>query len=122
MSSATPARVRKSAEEEAPPDRAIEAMGHAYVELLSDSTALQFQMQSYAACSDPVIQARVRDRFGRVLALVTRVSDAPPETIWQFFSHGMLLNVLSSLDLPAIAAQEPWAAAWCEPGELIRLT
>jgi AcrR family transcriptional regulator len=110
------------AAEEAPPDRAIEAMGHAYVELLSDSTALQFQMQSYAACSDPVIQARVRDRFGRVLALVTRVSDAPPETIWQFFSHGMLLNVLSSLDLPAIAAQEPWAAAWCEPGELIRLT
>src|SRR5688500_17708525 len=42
-----------------PPGEVLSAMGKAYVELLADRTSLLFQMQSYAACSDPVIQARV---------------------------------------------------------------
>jgi hypothetical protein len=32
----------------------------------------------------------------------------------------MLLNVVASLDLQAIAGEEEWARAWCEPTELIR--
>ena len=32
----------------------------------------------------------------------------------------MLLNVVASLDLQAIADRTDWAQAWCEPGELIR--
>ena len=107
----------------APPGQALEAMGHAYVhELLADRVALLFQMQAYAACSDPVIQARVRDCYGTVVKEVTRLSGAEPEAVWQFFSHGMLLNVIASLDLPAIADQEPWARAWCEPEGLIAMT
>ena len=81
-------------------------MGQAYVhELLADKTALLFQMQSYAACSDPVIQARVRDCYGTLVKEVTRLSGAPPEDVWQFFSHGMLLNVVASLDLASIAEE-----------------
>jgi AcrR family transcriptional regulator len=105
----------------APPD-VIPALGHAYVDLLADRHALLFQMQSYAACSDPVIQAHVRERYGNLVKLVTRVSGAAPEEVWQFFSHGMLLNVIASLDLPAIADSDPWAQAWCEPGELVRMS
>jgi AcrR family transcriptional regulator len=104
-----------------PKEEMLEAMGKAYVELLSDRTALLFQMQSYAACSDPVIQARVRDSYSAVVKEVTRLSGAAPEEIWQFFSHGMLLNVIASLDLSAIAGEEEWARKWTEPGELIRL-
>ena len=74
-------------------------MGHAYVGLLEDRHALLFQMQSYAACSDPVIQARVRDHYGELVKLVTRLSGAEPADVWQFFSYGMLLNVVASLDL-----------------------
>ena len=60
-----------------PPEEALAAMGHAYVhELLADKTALLFQMQSYAACSDPVIQARVRDCYGALVKEVTRLSGA----------------------------------------------
>jgi AcrR family transcriptional regulator len=97
----------------------LPAMGKAYVELLADKTQLLFQMQAYAACSDPVIQARVRECYGEVVREVTRLSGAAPEEIFQFFSHGMLLNVIASLDLPAIAATEDWAKAWSAPGELI---
>jgi AcrR family transcriptional regulator len=104
-----------------PKEEVLHAMGKAYVELLADKSALLFQMQSYAACSDPVIQARVRESYGALVKEVTRLSGAAPEEIWQFFSHGMLLNVVASLDLPAIADQEEWARKWCEPGDLIRL-
>ena len=103
-----------------PRDEALPAMGRAYIELLSDRTALLFQMQSYAACADAVIQARVRENYGDLVKEVTRLSGATPEQVWQFFSHGMLLNVIASLDLKAISEQDEWARAWCEPGELIR--
>ena len=105
-----------------PPEEVLPAMGKAYVDLLTDNTGLLFQMQAYAACSDPVIQAHVRERFGTVVKEVTRLSGAPPQEVWQFFSHGMLLNVTASLDLPAIAEGEAWAKAWCSPGELIQMT
>jgi AcrR family transcriptional regulator len=100
----------------------LPALGKAYVDLLGDRHALLFQMQSYAACADPVIQAHVRERYGELVKLVTRVSGAAPEDVWQFFSHGMLLNVIASLDLPAIAERDAWAQAWCEPGDLIRMS
>ena len=103
-------------------DATLEAMGAAYVELLGDRNQLLFQMQAYAACSDPEIQRRVREGYGEVVREVTRLSGAPPEQVWQFCSQGMLLNVIASLDLPAIADRDEWAAAWCEPGELIRMT
>jgi AcrR family transcriptional regulator len=95
-----------------PKDEALAHMGKAYVALLEDRNLRLFQMQGYAACADPVIQARIRDCYGELVKLVTRLSGAPPEAIWQFFSHGMLLNVIASLDLAAIADREPWANAW----------
>jgi AcrR family transcriptional regulator len=100
-------------------DAVLAAMGRAYVELLADRTRLLFQMQSYAACSDPVIQEHVRDSYGALVDEVTRLSGAPPAEVFQFFSHGMLLNVVASLDLQAIADRSAWARAWSQPGELI---
>ena len=109
-----------AAARDVPKEEALSAMGKAYVELLQDRTALLFQMQSYAACADPVIQARVRENYGDLVGEVTRLSGATPEEVWQFFSHGMLLNVIASLDLKSISEQDEWARAWCQPGELIR--
>jgi AcrR family transcriptional regulator len=105
-----------------PREQALPAMGSSYVELLGDRTALLFQMQSYAACSDPVIQARVRENYGALVREVTRLAGAEPAEVWQFFAHGMLLNVVASLDLAAIADEDEWACAWSAPGELIALS
>ena len=41
-------------------------------QLLGDRDRLLFQMQSYAACSDPVIQERVRAGYGDIVREVTR--------------------------------------------------
>ena len=105
-----------------PQEEALAAMGKAYVEQLSDTSALLFQLQSYAATADPVIREHVRAGYGRIVGEVTRLSGARPDEVWQFFSHGMLLNVVAALHLDEIAESDPWAAGWCEPSELIDLS
>jgi AcrR family transcriptional regulator len=109
----------EAAAEGLPQEERLEAMGHAYVGLLADRTALLFQMQSYAACSDPDIQEHVREGYGDLVQLVMRLSGAEPHEVWQFFSFGMLLNVMASLDLEAIADDVEWAKVWCDPSALI---
>jgi AcrR family transcriptional regulator len=116
-------RIRATFEEAArgvPREEALKSMGVAYTQLLEDRHALLFQMQSYAACADPEIQAAVRACYGELVSLVTRISGAEPHEVFGFFSHGMLLNVIASLDLRAVAGTEPWAAEWLEPLVLIR--
>src|SRR5215217_5149359 len=77
-------------------DESLTLMGRAYIRLLEDTNVRLFQMQTYAACSDPVIQARVRECYGQLVKSVTRLSGASPAEVWRFFSNGMLLNVTAS--------------------------
>ena len=110
----------ESAARGVPKDEALHAMGRSYYALLADTTERLFQMQTYAACSDPVIQARVRDCYGTLVKTVTRLSGATPAEVWRFFANGMLLNVSASLDLPAIADKDEWARLWLDPGALMQ--
>ena len=110
----------QSAARGVPQEEALAAMGAGYMELLEDPNARLFQMQTYAACSDPVIQARVRECYGQLVKSVTRLSGASPAEVWRFFANGMLLNVTASLGLSAIADKEEWARQWTEPAALIR--
>src|SRR5438270_9172912 len=89
-------------------EEALQAMGQAYRELLSDRTRLEAQMQAYSACEDPEIREVVRNGYGDLVAYVERVSGAEPEVITRFFAAGMLMNVLASMGLQD--ADEPWAA------------
>jgi AcrR family transcriptional regulator len=103
-----------------PEGERLEAMGHAYFEdLLPDRHAILMMMQGFVATSDPEIQARVRGRFGDVVAEITRLSNAPPKDVWTFVANGMLLNIVAALDLQAIAGEDEWAASWCDPEELM---
>jgi hypothetical protein len=42
------------------------------------------------------------------------LSGATPDDIWSFIASGMLLNIVASLDLQAIARSNPIVAAWAE--------
>jgi AcrR family transcriptional regulator len=87
---------------------ALHAIGAAYMEQLeTDKVWLRAQMQSYAAAAeDADIRAVVRAGFGDLVAYVRRVSDSDWPALWQFFGTGMLLNVLSSMDVTN--DPEPW--------------
>ena len=88
-------------------EEALDAIGSAYRELLRDRTSLQAQMQAYAAAAeDDDIRAVVRAGFGDLVAYVRRVSGTDWPVLWQFFGTGMLLNVLSSMDVTN--DPEPW--------------
>jgi AcrR family transcriptional regulator len=97
----------------APPEDRLEAMGKAYGErLLPDRHALLFQLQSYAATADPVIQAAVRDGFNALVRHVAGLAGRPETEMWPFFASGMLYNVVAAADL----ADAPWAREWTQGG------
>ena len=88
-------------------DEALRAIGTAYMaQLESDRTWLRGQMQSYVASADPEIREIVRAGFGDLVAYVRRVSGADWQTVWGFFSTGMLLNVLASMHVDE--NPDPW--------------
>jgi AcrR family transcriptional regulator len=88
-------------------EEALHAMGESYLELLADRSRLRLQMQAYAACDDPEVRAIVQDGFGDIYSWVERVSGLEPAEITGFFGHGMLLNVVASMDL--LHSDEGWA-------------
>ena len=88
-------------------EEALQAIGDAYIELLSDRIRLQAQLQAYAACSDPEVCEVVRAGYGDLVTYVERVSGVGPEEISRFFAAGMLLNVVAALDLEH--SGEDWA-------------
>jgi hypothetical protein len=88
-------------------EEALHAIGQAYMEQLeTNRTWLRAQMQGYAASEDADIRRVVREGFGDLVAYVRRVSGAEWPEIWQFFATGMLLNVLSSMQIHD--NPEPW--------------
>jgi AcrR family transcriptional regulator len=83
-------------------EEALQAIGDAYGRLLeSDRVYLQSQMQAYAACSDPDICTVVRNGYGDLVSYVGRVSGVSQKELAEFFSHGMLMNTLASMNAPA---------------------
>jgi AcrR family transcriptional regulator len=88
---------------------AMEAMGMAYKELLlSDRDYLMLQHQSYAACEDELVRARVRHRYAELVELARSLSDADPERLDDFFRHGMALNVAAALGVEDLSSGCAW--------------
>jgi AcrR family transcriptional regulator len=86
------------------PGKILEEMGHAYVRLLlSDRAILRLQLQAYAACDDPDIQAVVRESYATLWQTVARISGADPESVHGWFAEGMLINVIASISDNATA-------------------
>jgi AcrR family transcriptional regulator len=102
-----------------PQEERMKAMGNAYGGVLTDRTTLLFQMQSYAACSDPEIQTSVRERFADLVRYVQELTGASPLDLWSFFAHGMLMNVIAAVDLDVLAHGEEWAACWMDPKTML---
>jgi AcrR family transcriptional regulator len=97
----------------APPEERLEAMGRAYVErLAADPEVLRFQLQSYAASSEPAIRTAVRDGFNGLVRDTAALAGVPETEMWPFFASGMLINVVAAADL----ADAPWALPWTKGG------
>ncbi len=95
----------------------LEAMGKAYVELLSsDRDYLMLQHQSYAACDDEVVRARVRHCYAALVGLAQALSGAEDERIDDFFRHGMVLNVAAALGVEDLSSDCAWIKSELQTG------
>jgi AcrR family transcriptional regulator len=83
----------------ATPEERLEAMGHAYIDLLQNRDEIRFQMQAHAAAGDPELGEPVRQEFTGLWEDVKRMSGASDEEVVEFMAKGMLLNVIASLEL-----------------------
>jgi AcrR family transcriptional regulator len=90
----------------------LDAMGVAYKQLLrGDRDYLMLQHQSYAACDDEVVRARVRHRYAELVELARELSGAGPDRLDDFFRHGMALNVAAALGVDELSASSSWVQA-----------
>src|SRR5256885_5424602 len=87
-------------------DEAMAAMADSYTRLLDDRTLLLLQMQIYAACSDPEIRGATRAAYKQLCERVERITGLPFQSVVDFFSVGMLMNVAAAMDLPSV--DERW--------------
>jgi AcrR family transcriptional regulator len=88
---------------------ALEAMGSAYKEMLSDERDyLMLQHQSYAACDDEQVRTRVRHHYAVLVGLAQELSGAEDERIDDFFRHGMALNVAAALGVEDLSSGCAW--------------
>jgi hypothetical protein len=69
------------------------------------------QHQSYAACDDELVRARVRQRYAELVELARELSGAEPERLDDFFRHGMALNVAAALGVDELSASAGWVKA-----------
>jgi AcrR family transcriptional regulator len=87
---------------------ALLAMGNAYGDLIrSNPNRLRGQMQAYAACDDPDVCDAARKGYGELVEFVEQASGVSVEQVADFFSRGMLINVIASMDL--LDAKDTWA-------------
>src|ERR1700761_5652668 len=106
-------RVREAfaaAAEDLTGEEALMAMAREYERLLEDRTLLLMQMQAYAACADPEIRDATRTGYKRLWEQTERLTGLPFQTVVDFFSVGMLMNVAAAMDLPSV--DERWTS-WC---------
>jgi AcrR family transcriptional regulator len=86
-------------------EEALHAMGGAYKALLNDRQVLQMQLQMWAAaCQDDEIRNVTRRHMGRLWRVVMTLSGSDDDRVMKFMAAGMLLNVMSAMDLPAMKA------------------
>jgi AcrR family transcriptional regulator len=90
------------------PQQRLQAIGAAYVEMLSDRELLLAQMQLYAACSDPDVCGVTRAGFLRLRSEVAELSGASGEEVHWMFAKGMLINVVACMDMPELGSPEAW--------------
>ena len=77
---------------------ALAAMGEAYQDLLmADRDMLNMQLQQFAACHDPEVQASVRGCMQGLWQHVENLSGASVESRVDFFAKGMLCNTIAAM-------------------------
>lgn len=87
----------------------LDALGHAYVDMLATNRDhLLLQHQAYAACDDELVRDAVRRYYAHLIAHVQQLSGAGTEEIDDFIRHGMSLNVAAAMGVEDLSVGCEW--------------
>jgi AcrR family transcriptional regulator len=88
----------------------LASLGHSYNDLMAERELLLVLLHGFSASGEPAIGDVVRERFGGIYRLVREVTGASPTEAREFLSAGMLLTVMSAMQvLGPDAITLPWA-------------
>jgi AcrR family transcriptional regulator len=90
-----------------PGDARTAAMGTAYFDLLHSRRELLLQLQAFAAASDPALRPAIREGFVDVLNEIRRLLGGDANEAALFAGRGMLINILTALEVPDELWPEP---------------
>ncbi|MFG1998891.1 TetR/AcrR family transcriptional regulator [Spirillospora sp. NPDC048911] len=80
---------------------ALVAMGARYRQLLDSGVQLKFQLQLYAtALDDEEVREIGNARWAKLWRTIAELTGEPADAIATFVARGMLLNILTALDVP----------------------
>jgi AcrR family transcriptional regulator len=97
----------RAAAEESPD---LGALGRNYKALLGEPELLLVLLHGFSASGDPAIGDCVRARFGSIYTLIRDLTGATPQEAREFLSAGMLLTVMSAMQvIGPNAIPMPWA-------------
>jgi AcrR family transcriptional regulator len=86
------------------------ALGRNYERLLAEPEILLVLLHGFSASGDPVIGDCVRARFGSIYTLIRELTGATPQETREFLSAGMLITVMSAMQVMGPnAIPLPWA-------------
>ena len=81
----------------------LRVLGESYPPILEDRKELLFQFHAYAACADPEIRARVRERYLECFEWVQGTTGSSEDAVRAFMSTGLLIAVSEALEVPELA-------------------
>lgn len=97
----------REAAEESPE---LASLGQNYHRLLAEPEVLLVLLHGFSASGDPAIGDCVRQRFGSIYALIRNLTGATPQQAREFLSAGMLITVMSAMQvIGPNAIPHPWA-------------
>ncbi|MGW7683440.1 TetR/AcrR family transcriptional regulator [Kribbella sp. NPDC054772] len=88
----------------------LPVLGQNYERLLAEPELLLVLLHGFSASGDPAIGDCVRERFGGIYRLVRELTGASAQEAREFLSTGMLITVMSALQvIGPKAIPMPWA-------------
>jgi AcrR family transcriptional regulator len=97
-----------------PGEARMSAMGTAYLNLLQSPRELLLQLQAFAAAGDPTLRPAIREGFVEVINDIRRLLGGDANEAALFMGRGMLLNILTALEVPDEFWPQPLAAGQAE--------
>ncbi|PZG31242.1 hypothetical protein C1I98_30265 [Spongiactinospora gelatinilytica] len=92
------------------------AMSNAWGELMGRRELMLMLLQGYAASDDPEIRDLMHHSTQAVFERVEAMPEMNADTAHWFIAEGALYMMASAMDLPARAAEDPWADRFLASG------